>query len=209
MRLVLVMVRDKQSILGVLCLLHSVVGYLKFDPYALHVIHDKFEKKIESNYYLVDKATRQKAGLGTTECLSEDGPYCPFLNGESFNDRLEANNDLYLMAKSSNIGMSFLEQGNRVLKHNRQQADPNNEVLFFEKNRLILDELLYPNLFSRTMGLVFTFETFPTGNSLAPFNKTVTFDIEGSNFNAMLYPQLAENMVIRVWLTNIFTPPST
>lgn len=196
------------SLIWIVCLLNTALGYLKFDPYALHVIHDKFEKKIESNYYMVDKSTRQKAGKASTECLSEDGPYCPFLNDESFNDRVETNNNLYLMAKSSSIGMSFMEQGNRLLKHNRQQADPNNEVLFFEKNRLILDELLYPHLFSRTMGLVFTFETFPTGNSLAPFNKTVTFDIEGSNFNAMLYPKLSENMVIRVLLTNIHTPPS-
>lgn len=183
-------------------------AYLKFDPYALHLIHDKFEKKIESNYYMVDKSARQKMGAATTECLSEDGPYCPFLNGESINDRVETKNELYLLAKNSNIGLSFIDQGNRILKHNRQQSDPNHEALFFEKNRLILDELLYPSLFSRTMRLVFTFETFPTGKSESPFNKTSSFDIEASNFNSMLYPELSRSLIVSVAITNIHTPSS-
>ena len=65
-------------------------------------MHKKFEMKVDTNYYLMDKSIRQRAE--TVECTSEDGPNCPFLNQKSLVDSVNLNNSVYMQVKQGAIG---------------------------------------------------------------------------------------------------------
>lgn len=189
--------------ISVLILLGHVSCHISFDPYALKLIHEKFEKKIDTNYFLYDKAFRQKED--SVECASEDGPYCTFLNGKSFNSEIETNNSDYLAYKQATYN-DLLRAGYGVLSSTKQNIKKGSDFLFYDEKRKIFDELLYPQFFYRSIYFIFTFETFPTGHSERPLSRRVDFGVEAKEFNNILYPHLSRQFTLYVQVDGVFTP---
>lgn len=190
----------------VLAVVGSVACHVSFDPFALKLIREKFERKIDTNYFVYDKAVRQREG--SIECTSEDGPYCSFLNGHSFNSEVETSNIDYLAVK--NVAMANLNYfGADILGNTRKSINSGSDYLFYDQRRSIFDELLYPHLFYRKMLLIFTFETFAAGQDETAISHTVDYTVESSHFNTLLYPQLAQDVRVFVEITGLYTPSST
>lgn len=184
--------------------LQPAVCHLSFDPFALKLIHDKSEKKIDSNYYLYDKSASQ---MNPNECTSSDGPYCLFVNGESINDRVAYSNEEYQKASQSALGNLIQANAMDVIKQSKKMINSGTDLLFYENRREILDELLYPELFFRKTTFIFTFETFEMGRTERAVNRTVNYDVDASRFNVFLHPYLNKDVELDVSVVGVFIPP--
>ena len=190
-----------------ICSIGVVSPHMGFDPFALKVIREKFEKKIDTNYFMLDKSMRQQPNA--VQCSSEDGPYCPYINGKNINDNIEKNNTEYLRTRNSALGESIRLASAQVLAGMKRENSRGSDLLFYESQREILDELLYPSMFSRSTHFVFTFETFTLDKAEKKIDTTVTYDVEGSRFNTYLYPHLSNDLLVSVDISNMYLPSSS
>ena len=81
--------------------------------------------------------------------------------------------------------------------------------MFYENKREILDEILFPQYFSREMLLIFTFETFEIGIVDRLADKTVTYEVEQTRFNTYVYPEIRSSLAIDVEVKGVYIPGRT
>jgi hypothetical protein len=200
----------KKLVVAVCALLlysRPALGHMSYDSFALRQVREKFEKKLDTNYFLHGKAARQQPGA--VQCSSEDGPYCSFVNRKAIVDPVERNNSAYLIAKEGALGEVLRRSGGEILYHTQRQVDRGSDFLFFDNKRELLDELLYPQLFARTAHFVFTFETFERGKQEKRADKVVQYEVEGSRFNSYQYPFLKDDLVVHVNVSHIWVPANS
>lgn len=175
-------------------------AHLTFDPYALKLIRDKFEKKLDTNYFFYDKKDRMENSF---ECLAEDGPYCQYLNGKMIHQESFNNSEDYERMKATSYGSIIRQTAYSILSQLRSQTNKGSDMLFYENRREILDELIFPQYFNRYMQLIFTFETFKAEDVEKPADRTITYDIEAAHFNTYLHPSLNHDIVVEVKVANL------
>ncbi len=183
------------------------LSHMSYDSFALRQIREKFEKKIDTNYFLHSKAARQQST--SVQCSSEDGPYCSFVNKKTIIDNIELNNTEYIIAKNGALGEILRKSSGEVIYQTMRQNERGSDFLFFDNTREIMDELLYPQLFSRASHFIFTFETFERGKQEKRADRVVHYDVDRSRFNSYLYPFLKDDLIVHVNVSNVWVPAAS
>lgn len=147
---------------------NHVQGQLTYSVKPLiNFLHEKMEKKLETNYYMNPLIMEQNQHPKV--CSSSQGPHCHFVNKKRINDKEEENNLKYLQVKAASY--------QRIMHISNRMADSIKDMggkqgfIYYNKERRRLDSTLYPRIFPKVHTFTFTFETFelkPEISRIAP-----------------------------------------
>lgn len=104
------------KIVLLLCLLNIiqiVESQIAYSTHTLNFLSEKLHKKLDTNIFLFPETLRQKQQKSS--CYSSDGPYCSILDGNSLADRLETQNQQYLMLMNK-YGHILQKRGQDILE---------------------------------------------------------------------------------------------
>lgn len=165
-------------------LLNKNYCQISYSTKVLEFLEEKLNKKLDTNLFLFEETNRQKEFPSV--CFSSDGPYCNHLNGKSLAGRQEKHNQKYLdilrLTKESFIkkGKAILASKKKYDEMRENDYNRNDEYVFGDKSRVLLDEALYPDVYRREANYRFTFQTFDLLKNKVVYhqNLDINFPIE-------------------------------
>ena len=174
---------------------------ISYSTDLLIFLEEKLNKKLDTNLFLFEETNRQKDYPSI--CFSSDGPYCNHLNGQSLSNRLEKHNKKYLEVLAATKD-AFIRKGKAIVTSKKKYDEMrennynrNDEYVFGDKSRILLDEALYPDVYRREANFMFTFQTFELHkkNVIYQKNLEVNFPIELS--------RIMVDETLKLFLTNM------
>ena len=122
----------------------------------------KLEKKLSTNYYMNPIIANQENFNAV--CSSSLGPHCNFINQRNLNHQEEKKNRLYI-TEANKMMPDIRNVVNNLAKERRQYGvRSGDDLIFMNRKRLRLDQILFPKRYPRYHSYVFTFETFNLGS---------------------------------------------